>query len=102
MIDKFRTYIGFAIKSKSIVYGVDNIESNLAKVCMVIIDKSLSDNSLNKLQNVVSKANIKIFTIDNITLDELLHTSNCKAIGLTSVNLASAIRELNLMSEVRN
>ena len=102
MIDKFRTYIGFAIKSKSIVYGVDNIESNLAKDCMVIIDKSLSDNSLNKLQNVVSKANIKIFTIDNITLDELLHTSNCKAIGLTSVNLASAIRELNLMSEVRN
>ncbi len=102
MNDKLATYLGFAIKSRNIVYGVDNIESNAARICMVLIDDTLATNSLNKLKNIALKSNIKLYRVVDTTLDMLLNSNNCKAIGLTSVGLANAIRELNVISEVRN
>ena len=101
MKDKLIAYLGFALKSGNLVFGVDNIEAKANKVVIAIFDDTLSDNSCNKLHNLVSRTNIKLYNSD-ILMDELLGRNNCKAIGITSKDLANAIKELNILKEVRN
>lgn len=100
-MEKLKAYLGFAIKSGNLIYGVDNIEAKATKVTIAIFDDSLSDNSCNKLINVANRYNIKVYNSD-ILLDELLEKNNCKAIGIMSKDLAKAIKELNILKEVRN
>ena len=101
MKDKLIAYLGFAQKSKNLIFGVDNIEAKERKIVMAIIDSSLSDNSLNKLNNIANRNNFHIFMSDS-SLDELLGTHNCKAIGLISRDLSLAIKKLNILKEVQN
>ena len=101
MKDKLIAYLGFANKSGSIIYGVDNIEAKASKVKIVIYDDRLSDNSLNKLNNVVKRYNILVYN-SNHSIDELLGKNNCKAVGITSNDFARAIKDLNYLKEVRN
>lgn len=101
MWEKLIAYLGFALKSNNLVFGVDNIEAKSKKVVMIIFDDSLSDNSSNKLHNIATRNNISIYNTDK-TLDELLNKNNCKAIGITSKDLATAIKELKLLKEVQN
>ena len=99
MKDKLETYLGFAIRSGNIVYGVDNIEAKISKIYLIIYDRRLSENGVNKLNNV-SKKNQVDTLISEATIDDLINKQNCKAIGITSKDLAKAIQELNLLKEV--
>lgn len=99
MKDKLETYLGFAIRSGNIVYGVDNIEAKISKICLVIYDRRLSENGVNKLKNVTKRNQIDTL-ISETTIDDLINKQNCKAIGITSKDLARAIQELNLLEEV--
>ena len=99
MKDKLETYLGFAIRSGNIVYGVDNIEAKISKIYLIIYDRRLSENGANKLNNV-SKKNQVDTLISEATIDDLINKQNCKAIGITSKDLAKAIQELNLLKEV--
>lgn len=101
MKDKLATYLGFAIKSGNVVYGVDNIETKLSKVVIAIFDDRLGDNSVNKLGNLCVRNNTKMYKTIDCDLDLILATHNCKAIGITSKDLAKAIQELNILEEVR-
>lgn len=98
MENKLATYLGFAKKSGKIVYGVDNILDKSKKAIMLMCDKSLSENSFSKIKNISERVNIKIYVTDN--LDKILNTTNCKAIAITSKDLAKAIQELNILKEV--
>jgi len=95
------TYLGFAVKSGNVIYGVDNIISKANKVVIAVYDDRLSDNSLNKLNNTTLRNDIALYKSD-INLDDLLNKTNCKAIGITSKDLAKAIVELKYLEEVRN
>ena len=99
MKDKLETQLGFAIRSGNIVYGVDNIEAKISKIYLIIYDRRLSENGVNKLHNV-SKKNQVDTMISEATIDDLINKQNCKAIGITSKDLAKAIQELNLLEEV--
>ncbi len=100
MVNKLNAYLGFAQKSGSLVYGVDNIEVKESKVRLAIYDNSLSANSLNKLSNIARRSNITLLESD-IRIDEMLQKNNCKAVGITSTDLAKAIKELNILKEVQ-
>ena len=84
-MNKINSYIGFAIKSKKIVYGQDNILSS--KTCKIIIaDDSVAANTIKKLQT----KNIQIFVISFAK-----HDITCVkglVFGITDISIASAIK----------
>lgn len=91
MINKILSYLGFAKKSGSIVYGLDNLEKYKKCVYLVLYSDQLSENSFNKLARLVNERKWRMGALKNKTLDELLMVNNCKIIGLTNESLANAI-----------
>lgn len=87
--NQIKSYIGFAIKSKNIVYGVDNIIKLSPK--FVFIDKNIGQASKRKLQNFLNKRKIECIEFD---LTFVLGTDKCKAIGLKEKNLIDAIKKV--------
>ena len=93
MKDKLIAYLGFARKSGNLIFGVDNCIAKSGKICLVIIDKTLADNSKKKITKIVdAKPDCDMLAVDN--LDDILGTTNCKAVGIASIDLAKAIRQL--------
>ena len=90
MNSKVETYIGFAIKKGSAVFGCDNIEKYRKKVYLLLGTKSLSNNSLAVLQSVASKRGLKLVEIDDY---DILTKRNCKALAICDKSLANAIIE---------
>jgi hypothetical protein len=50
MINKIQTYLGFCIRAGKLVYGTDNIEKQKKGVKLIVCDKALADNAMQKLQ----------------------------------------------------
>ena len=96
LISKIQSYLGFAKKSGSIVYGLDNLEKYKKCVYLVLYSDQLSENSLNKLDRLVSERKWKMGVLKKTTIDELLVVNNCKVIGLTNESLANAIIKTNV------
>ncbi|MDR2266546.1 MAG: hypothetical protein LBE09_03020 [Christensenellaceae bacterium] len=84
---KARTYIGFAIKSRTAIIGTDNI-LKCRRVNLLLIDETLSDNAKAKLMSKHQDTN-RCITIDN--LGELTSLEGCKALAILNHNLAMAI-----------
>ena len=81
MNQKIKAYIGFAIKSKKTVIGVDNLILN-NKSKDIIISPELSENSLSKLKQ---KTETKIIVLDGYLPEGVL------ALGITDASLAGEI-----------
>lgn len=88
MNSKVETYIGFAIKKGSVVFGCDNIEKYRKKVYLLLGTTSLSNNSFELLQAVASKRSLKLLQIDDY---DILTKRNCKALAICDKSLADAI-----------
>ena len=88
MNSKVETYIGFAIKKGSVVFGCDNIANYRKKVYLLLSTKTLSDNSLAVLQAVARKRELQLLTIDDY---DILIKRNCKALAICDKSLADAI-----------
>lgn len=81
------SYVGYAIKARKIVLGVDNIVRS-RKCHIVLLDGTLSENSRSKLLGYLERSDSKWYVVN---VEELYPRKNCKAIGITEQNLASAI-----------
>ena len=88
MNSKVETYIGFAIKKGSVVFGCDNIASYRKKIYLLLATKTLSTNSLTTLQAVSDKRGVNLIKIEDY---ELLIKRNCKALAVCDKSLADAI-----------
>ena len=93
MNSKVETYIGFAIKKSSVVFGCDAIKSSKKRLFLLLYTPTLSQNSLSVLQNVSQRAGITLAQIEDY---ETLKKKNCKALAICDKSLANAILE-NLM-----
>lgn len=83
-MNKINSYIGFAIKSRKVVYGADNIlKSNSCK--LIVASSALAQNTLQKLHS----KKIKIVTVPEADYQTL----NLKglAVAITDSSLAQAI-----------
>lgn len=87
--NKLFTYVGFAIKSGKVKYGVDNIISAKRAPAVILISNDLSDNSLKQLDRYITAHASERFTVD---LKAILPERNCKALGITDIHLADAIK----------
>ncbi|MCL2630453.1 MAG: hypothetical protein FWD49_02875 [Firmicutes bacterium] len=93
---KVKTYIGFAIKSKAVAIGTDNILSAKG-VKLIILDEALSENSASKLKAKAQKESTKIIFTDS--LGELSSRESLKAIGIKNAQLAEAITSTIVLSD---
>lgn len=83
-IDKISTYINFAIKSGECAFGVDEISK--ATPFLVFYDKSLSNNSLNKIK--IKCANVPIVLLSQVFGG--FAQRNIKVLAICNKNLADA------------
>ena len=90
MNSKVESYIGFAIRKGSVVFGVDNIVVYKKKMYLVLATKSLSANSVEKLKKYANERNIPFAEIDDF---ESLIKKNCKALAICDKSLSDAIVE---------
>jgi len=85
-----KTYLGFCIKSRSIVIGQDRLKVSKDKIYLIIYCNTASQN----LKDLVERLAIK-FKCDALVLDEILeeYTSikGCKVLGITNQSLAKQI-----------
>lgn len=88
--NKFEAYIGFSIKSGSIIYGSDKILEYKKKLQLVIIDESTNVKIVNKLLNLSEN---KGFTLikSKILLSQLTKRDNVKVVAILDKNFVSAI-----------
>jgi hypothetical protein len=87
--DKIKSYIGFAVKKGSVVYGLDSLELYRKKVHIVLYSPLLAENSLKKLKAEVVRFKCECHLFD--TLSDTLR-KNCKVLGITDKSLADAVK----------
>ncbi len=88
--NKFEAYIGFSIKSRSIIYGFDNLIKFNKKVPLVIVDESTNVKILNKLLVFCENKGYTLIK-SKILLSDLTKRDNVKVVGLINKNLVDAI-----------
>ena len=91
-INKAKSYLGFAIKSKSIRYGVDDI-CKLKRAELIIVSSDLQNSSLSKISNFSIKKNIEILNLSIDDFQNLLDNKSVKVLAILDANLASAIKK---------
>ena len=91
MNNKLFSYFGFAIKSRSIVFGYDNLaKCNKARV-LVVFDNTFNNKMQSKLNRLA-----RLNKWDIVKLDDTLASvigRNCKVVGILDENLANAIKQ---------
>ena len=90
MNNKVETYIGFAIRKGSAVFGCDSIRVYRKKVYLLLYTPSLSQNSLSDLTKSAQRIGCPVLQVDEY---ETLQKKNCKAIAICDKSLATAIVE---------
>ena len=89
---KIKSYIGFAVKSNNVVFGLDNIMTSRVKVRVIIEDGTLGEASKRKLTNFLAHKDIPVVVLSDISLgSDILKRDKCKIIGVLEDNLAKAI-----------
>lgn len=88
---KIETYIGFCIRSRKILFGVDNIEKQRKGICLIIADEELGENSYKVLKKAKEKFDCPMLTANAGILGEHTYRPKVKAVAVTDKNLASAI-----------
>lgn len=83
------TFVGFAIKSRKVIYGVDNLVTAKRKPEIILYSELLGENSRKSLVAYADKNMIERYEVN---LDEILSGKNCKALGITDRLLADAVK----------
>ena len=91
MNSKTETYIGFAIKKGSVVFGCDNVKKYRKKVYLLLATKTLSENSLEVMNICAEKFSCNMLIIEDY---EILQKRNCKALAICDKSLAEAIQNV--------
>ena len=91
-INKVKPYIGFAIKSRSIKFGVDDI-CKIKKSELILVSDSLQESSMKKILAFSVKNHIELLKLSLDDFENLLDNKSVKAIAILDKNLAFAIKK---------
>ncbi len=89
-MSSIKSYIGFAVKSGKILYGIDNIIQSRKRKYVMVICKTASENLADKARKYSEKNGIPLIMAE-LPLEEMVHKTNCKLIAISDANLASAV-----------
>ena len=89
-MNKIISYIGFAIKSKSVVVGQGQLKHFKGKLNLVLVDGKSATNLINLAKTIADKHNCQLI-ITKLPLEQLSNMPNIKILGITDENLSKAI-----------
>ena len=89
---KIKTYVGFAVKSRKIRFGVDDI-LKLKNAGIIIVSDSLAESGMKKLENFANKKSIELIKLTEVDFLELIQNISIKALAVLDENLAEAIKK---------
>lgn len=84
-------YIGFAVRSGKVVYGIDNIVKCTKRIYAIFVCPTAAKNLSDKAKLFSERHDIPLATTET-PLEDIVHKQNCKAIALLDHNLAKAAR----------
>lgn len=90
--EKIKTYVGFAIKSMKIKFGVDDI-LKLNKAGLILLSDSLGGSGLKKLEGFALRKSINIVKLKLDDFQSIIQNISVKAIAILDDNLADAIKK---------
>lgn len=96
MKGKIETYIGFAIKKGSVVFGYDSAKNYRKKMFLLLCVKGIADNSFAKMSQLANERNLPLLVIDDCNC---LSVKNCKALAICDKSLADAIISVGTQNE---
>ncbi len=88
---KIETYLGFCVRARKIIFGVEMIERQKKGVYLLLCDGTIGKNSLKPTLQAKEKFNCPLLQTDAGVLGEALHRPAVKAVAITDQHLASAI-----------
>lgn len=91
-LSKIKTYIGFAIKSRKIRYGVDDI-LKLKSASLILVSESLADSGMKKIEGFAERKQIELIKFSEEEFLELIQNTSIKATAILDENLAEAIKK---------
>lgn len=91
-INKAKTYIGFAIRSRTIKFGVDDI-CKCKKSELIIVSDSLQESSMKKVLAFAEKNHIDLLKLSLDDFENLLDNKSVKVVAILDKNLALAIKK---------
>lgn len=92
--EKIKSYLGFAIKGRKILFGLDNIEGYRKEIYLIIIGNNLTEKNENKMMRLASRLNCALIKLDE-NFGDLIDRPTCKLCALTDLNLSKGIVALN-------
>ena len=93
---KIKTYVGFAVKSRKIRFGVDDI-LKLKNTSLILVSDSLAESGMKKLEGYANKNSVDLIKFNENDFLEVIQNISIKAIAVLDENLADAIKK-NLTS----
>ena len=91
MNSKMETYLGFCIRARKAIFGVDDIEAQKRGVKVIVCDGALAENSLKTIHKAKERFHCPVFLTEENYLGELLHRPAVKAVAVKDEHLAAAI-----------
>ena len=91
MRDKIETFIGFSIKSRKAVYGLDSVIRYRKKMHCFLICKTVSENTEKEVLKLAQKYDLPLIKTVEKTLSEITFLDNCKVLALTNKELSKAV-----------
>ena len=89
---KIKTYVGFAVKSRKIRYGVDDI-LKLKNADLVIVSDSLAESGMKKLEAFADRKSVGLIKLSEQDFFEVVQNISIKALAVLDENLADAIKK---------
>lgn len=91
MNEKIESYLGFCIRSRKIVFGVEMIERQKKGVYLLMADGAVGKNSLKGMINAQARLSCPFLMTEAGALSAATHRPAVKAVAITDYNLAKAI-----------
>ena len=89
-MSKIESYLGLCRKANQIVIGQDNLKKFSKAIYLLVVSNSSSNNLCDLANRLANKFNCNLIK-PNIPLEDIIHISGCKIVGVRSKSLADTI-----------
>ncbi len=86
------SYLGFAVRSGKIIYGIDNIKKSRKRKYALVLCPTASDNLSEYAAEYSEKYGVPLVKSDR-PLEDVIYKRNCKLVALLDANMAKAVTE---------
>lgn len=90
-ISKIDSYVGFAVKSGKIIWGLDMLKKAKRAPFVILIDEQIGQNSLKQVKLYAERNNVELVLLPAEHLNNSLARTNVKILSICDENLAKAI-----------